>query len=278
MTMDRIHIQPIPAFKDNYIWMMHDGRHAVVVDPGAAAPVLKALDAQGLQLSAVLLTHLHFDHNRGVPGLLERGSIPVFGPLLNEHDRVSHPPWPTPGTVPLDCVTHVVGEGDTVKLDALDMAVSVLAVPGHTKGHIVFVERRRNWVFTGDTLFAGGCGRVFGGSMQAMIDSLDRLASLPAQTQVYCAHEYTLDNLRFALAVEPDNRELLARIEAESRKRAAGLPTLPSTVALERATNPFLRVMEPQVLQTLRNERGVDASTRVASFEALRSWKNAFPG
>jgi hydroxyacylglutathione hydrolase len=276
MTMDRIRIQPIAAFKDNYIWMMHDGRHAVVVDPGAAAPVLKALDQQGLELSAVLLTHLHFDHNRGVPHLLERGSIPVFGPLLNEHDRGSHPPWPAPGTVPLDCVSHVVGEGDTVTLDALDMTLSVLAVPGHTKGHIVFLERQRSWAFTGDTLFAGGCGKVFGGSMQAMIDSLDRLATLPAQTRVYCAHEYTLDNLRFALAVEPDNPDLIARIEAESRKRDAGLPTVPSTIGLERATNPFLRVMEPQVLQTLRTERGVDASTRVASFEALRAWKSAF--
>lgn len=274
--MDRIRIQPIAAFKDNYIWMMHDGRRAVVVDPGAAAPVLKALDQQRLELSAVLLTHLHFDHNRGVPHLLERGSIPVYGPLLNEHDRGSHPPWPAPGTVPLDCVTHVVGEGDTVRLDALDMTLSVLAVPGHTKGHIVFLEGQRNWVFTGDTLFAGGCGKVFGGSMQAMIDSLDRLAALPVQTQVYCAHEYTLDNLRFALAVEPDNRELIARIAAESRKRDAGLPTVPSTMGLERATNPFLRVMEPQVLHTLRTERGVDASTRVASFEALRSWKSAF--
>lgn len=276
MIMDRIRIQPIAAFKDNYIWMMHDGRRAVVVDPGAAAPVLKALDQQRLELSAVLLTHLHFDHNRGVPHLLERGSIPVYGPLLNEHDRGSHPPWPAPGTVPLDCVTHVVGEGDTVRLDALDMTLSVLAVPGHTKGHIVFLEGQRNWVFTGDTLFAGGCGKVFGGSMQAMIDSLDRLAALPVQTQVYCAHEYTLDNLRFALAVEPDNRELIARIAAESRKRDAGLPTVPSTMGLERATNPFLRVMEPQVLHTLRTERGVDASTRVASFEALRSWKSAF--
>jgi hydroxyacylglutathione hydrolase len=278
MIMDRIRIQPIPAFRDNYIWMMHDGRHAVVVDPGVAAPVQQVLDEQRLELSAVLLTHLHYDHNRGVPGLLERGSIPVFGPLLNEHDRVSHPPFPQPGTVPLDCVTHVVGERDTVTLDALDMSLSVLAVPGHTRGHIVFLDRQRDWVFTGDTLFAGGCGKVFGGSMQDMIDSLDILTGLPPQTQIYCAHEYTLANLRFALAVEPANRELAARYEAEQRKRDAGLPTLPSTIGMERATNPFLRVMEPQVLDTLRRQRGVDASTRVASFEALRSWKNEFTG
>jgi hydroxyacylglutathione hydrolase len=276
MSMDRIRIQPIPALRDNYIWMMHDGQHAVVVDPGVAAPVLQVLAEQRLELSAVLLTHLHYDHNRGVPGLLERRRIPVFGPLLNEHDRILHPPFPEPGTVPLDCVSHVVGEGDTVTLPALDMTLSVLAVPGHTKGHVVFLERQRDWLFTGDTLFAGGCGKVFGGSMQDMIESLDRLAGLPAQTQIHCAHEYTLANLRFALAVEPANSELAARYEAESRKRAAGLPTLPSTMGMERATNPFLRVMEPQVQATLQTQRGVDARTRVASFEALRSWKNAF--
>src|SRR6185295_3247530 len=241
VTMERIRIQPIPAFKDNYIWMFHDGSRAVVVDPGMAAPVLKALDAQRLDLSGIVLTHLHYDHNLGVPGLLERWPVPVFGPLLNEHDRVSHPPFPKPGTVPLDCVTHLVDEGDTVKLEALDMALSVLAVPGHTRGHLAFLERARGWLFTGDTLFGGGCGKVFGGSMQAMIDSLDRLASLPAQTQVYCAHEYTLANLRFALTVEPSNLDLAARLEAEARKLEQGLATLPSTIGLERATNPFLR-------------------------------------
>jgi len=274
--MDRIRIQPIPAFKDNYIWMFHDGSRAVVVDPGMAAPVLKALDEQRLELSAVVLTHLHYDHNLGVPGLLERWPVPVFGPLLNEHDRVSHPPFPKPGTVPLDCVTHVVGEGDTVTLEPLDMALSVLAVPGHTRGHLAFLERARGWLFTGDTLFGGGCGKVFGGSMQAMIDSLDRLASLPAQTRIYCAHEYTLDNLRFALAVEPSNPELAARFEVDARKREQGLATLPSTIGLERATNPFLRVLEAQVLETLRAQRGTVADTRVASFEALRAWKNEF--
>lgn len=274
--MDRISIQPIAAFSDNYIWMFHDGSRAVVVDPGVAAPVLKALDKQRLDLCAIVLTHLHYDHNLGVPGLLERWPVPVFGPLLNEHDRGSHPPFPKPGTVPLDCVSHVVGEGDTVKLEALDMELSVLEVPGHTRGHLAFLERTRDWLFSGDTLFGGGCGRVFGGSMRAMVDSLDRLASLPAQTQVYCAHEYTLANLRFALLVEPSNPDLAARFEADARKRERGLATLPSTMELERATNPFLRVLEPQVLQSLRAQRGVEPGTRVASFEALRAWKNEF--
>jgi hydroxyacylglutathione hydrolase len=274
--VDRIRIQPVPAFSDNYIWMFHDGRRAVVVDPGVAAPVLKELEKQRLDLSAIVLTHLHYDHNLGVPKLLECWPVPVFGPLLNEHDRGSHPPFPKPGTVPLDCVSHIVGESDTVSLEDLDMALSVLAVPGHTRGHLAFLERGRGWLFTGDTLFGGGCGKVFGGSMQAMIDSLDRLARLPAQTQIYCAHEYTLANLRFALAVEPSNLDLAARFEADARKREQGLATLPSTIGLECATNPFLRVLQPQVLQTLKAQRGVEAGSRVASFEASRAWKNEF--
>ena len=274
--MSEILVEPIPALSDNYIWMLHDGKHAAVVDPGVATPVLKALDDQRLELCAILLTHLHYDHHFGVPELIERWPVPVFGPLLNDFDRISHPPFPRPGTVPIDCVTQVVGEGDTVALGALAIELSVLAVPGHTKGHIVYLERERGRLFTGDTLFGGGCGKVFGGSMQDMIDSLDRLAALPNETQVYCAHEYTLANLRFALAVEPANRALNARFEAESQKRDLGIPTLPSTIGLERATNPFLRVMEPQVLETLRAERGVSATTRLASFEALRNWKDVF--
>jgi hydroxyacylglutathione hydrolase len=250
----------------------------VVVDPGVAEPVLQVLDDQRLELSAIVLTRLHYDHNRGVPGLLERWPVPVFGPFLNEHDRVSHPPFPKPGTVPLDCVTQVVDEGDIVRLDTFDIKLSVLAVPGHTKGHIVFLEPERGWLFTGDTLFGGGCGKVFGGSMQAMIDSLDRLAGLPRETQIYCAHEYTLSNLRFALAVEPSNSELAARYAADARKRELGLATLPSTMAMERATNPFLRVMEPEILRSLHSQRGFDATTRAGSFEALRAWKNEYAG
>jgi len=274
--MDRVRIQPIPTFRDNYVWMLHDGRRAAVVDPGMAAPVQAELDRQGLELCAIVLTHLHYDHNWGVPGLLERRQVPVFGPLLNEYDRGAHPPFPKPGTVPLDCVSDVVGEGDTVRLEALGTQLSVLAVPGHTRGHVAFLERTRGWLFTGDTLFGGGCGKVFGGSMQAMVDSLDRLAGLPAETKVYCAHEYTLSNLLFALEVEPSNPDLASRYEADVRKRKEGLPTLPSTIGLERATNPFLRVQEPEVLRTLKLRRGVEAATRVASFEALRGWKNEF--
>ena len=278
MIFDPIQVEPISALNDNYIWMVHDYRHAVVVDPGVAEPVMRTLDEKQLELSAILLTHQHYDHNLGVPELLKRWPVPVIGPYLNDFDRVSHPPFPKPGTVPLDCVTLVVDEGDTVLVEGLDMEFSVLAVPGHTKGHIVFFQPKRKWLFSGDTLFGGGCGKVFGGSMQAMIDSLDRLAGLPGETQIFCAHEYTLSNLRFALAVEPSNFELVARFGWDSHKRELGIPTLPSTIALERATNPFLRVMEPEIIESLRSQREVVASTRVESFEALRSWKNEFKG
>ena len=276
MSVDRIRIQPIQAFSDNYIWLFHDGIHAVVVDPGAASTVINALDKLQLALCAIVVTHLHFDHNGGVPGLLERWSVPVYGPLLNEHDKNSHPPWPKPGTVPLDCVSHVIGEGDTVTMDALEMELSVLAVPGHTLGHLAFLEQSRGWLFTGDTMFGGGCGKVFGGSMQAMIDSLDRLARMPAETEVYCAHEYTLANLAFARTVEPSNVDIASRLENDGSKRDRGIPTLPSTIGLERATNPFLRVLEPEILRTVWVQRGVEASTRKASFEVLRTWKNEF--
>jgi hydroxyacylglutathione hydrolase len=277
MIADGVSIQPIPAFRDNYIWMFHDGSRAVVVDPGVAPPVLKVLDKLGLELHAIVLTHLHYDHNLGVPGLLERFPfIPVHGPWLNDHDLSSHPPFPKPGTVPLDCVTHVVEDGDIIELKEMGISLSVIAVPGHTLGHLAFLQPERGWLFSGDTLFAGGCGKVFGGSMKSMVDSLDRLAGLPEQTRVYCAHEYTVDNLRFALAVEPSNPHLAARIRHEEEKRGRGEPTLPSTIGLERATNPFLRVMQPEVLRSLRSQRGLEAPDRVAAFETLRTWKNEF--
>lgn len=270
-----LHIQAIPAFSDNYIWLMHDGRDAVVVDPGAAEPVEEALRRMGLGLSAIVLTHLHYDHCWGVPALLKRWSVPVYGPILNDYDRATHPPFPKPGTVPLDCVTHPVVDGDRVALSAPHVDLTVIAVPGHTRGHLAFWDRLRGRVFTGDSLFAGGCGKVFD-SMSDMAQSLFRLASLPDKTEVYSGHEYTLANLRFALAVEPNNEALHARNRAERAKRDRGEPTSPSTIALEKATNPFLRLLQPDIVQALRSRTGHEFCTPSENFEALRNWKDVF--
>lgn len=276
MTDYAIRVRPVRALRDNYIWLIHDGRHAAVVDPGVAAPVRDALKELRLELTAILLTHLHYDHNLGVPELVEQWQVPVFGPSLNAHDRVSHPPFPREGTVPLDCATEIVGEGNWLVVPALGVKLSVIAVPGHTRGHIAFFDEQRHWLFCGDTLFAGGCGKVFGGSYEAMVDSLKRLAALPADTEVYCAHEYTLTNLRFALAAEPTNAALQQRYEVDLMKRQLDLPTVPSTIALELATNPFLRLDQPQILQSLRDTAGGEPATPSARFEVLRAWKDQF--
>jgi hydroxyacylglutathione hydrolase len=253
----------VPAFKDNYLWLIHDGVHAAAVDPGDAGPILDALSAHKLTLTAILLTHHHADHIGGVPALLDRASVPVFGPHSDAIPNVS----------------ERLGEGQRIVVPGLDLELDVLAVPGHTRDHIAYVRHTpgEHWLFCGDTLFAGGCGRLFEGTPAQMVDSLSKLAALPDDTLVYCAHEYTLANLRFAEAVEPGNRALQLRLRDDSAKRSAGLPTVPSTIGLERGTNPFLRVEEPGVVDGLRaaGKLGAGAS-KVDAFAALRAWKNMF--
>ena len=259
--MAAIGVLAVPAFNDNYLWLIHDGRHAVAVDPGDAAPVLAALTANQLTLSAILLTHHHADHVGGVATLLQHCAVPVYGPRNEVIAQVSNP----------------LGEGDIVSLTAPALSLSVLDVPGHTRGHIAYFAAQHDWLFCGDTLFAGGCGRLFEGTPQQMHHSLQKLAALPSQTQVYCAHEYTLANLRFAAHVEPDNRALQARIATEQAKRDAGQSTVPSTIALERATNPFLRVHETTIIENLRQAgKLTSASNQVDAFAALREWKNVY--
>ena len=253
----------VPAFKDNYLWLIHDGVNAAVVDPGDAGPILAALDAHGLTLTAILLTHHHADHIGGVPRLLEHTSVPVFGPRND-------------GIV---AVTHPLGEGDEIAVPGLDLALSVLDVPGHTLGHIAYVRAAggANWLFCGDTLFGAGCGRLFEGTPAQMADSLAKLAALPDDTLVFCAHEYTLSNLRFAEAVEPGNRALQMRIENDSKLRGTNLPTIPSNIAIEKGTNPFLRAGEPTVAAGLvAAGRLAPGADKLAVFTALREWKNSF--
>lgn len=260
MANNPLSVLPVPAFNDNYLWLIHNGKHAVVVDPGDAQPILNALDAHQLSLTAILLTHHHGDHAGGVLDLLQRFRVPVFGPSLENIPSV---------TVPLT-------EGDTVDLPDLSVSMSVLDVPGHTSGHIAYFAKDEHWLFCGDTLFAGGCGRIFEGTPAQMFNSLNKLGNLPPDTQVYCAHEYTLSNLRFALEVDPDNMDLISRIKAEQSKRNQNLPTLPSTIGLEKLTNPFLRATEPKIADKLIEKEKVSSKEPIAVFTALREWKNSY--
>lgn len=252
----------IPAFNDNYLWLIHDGTHAAVVDPGDAKPVLAALKQHGLRLTAILLTHHHADHIGGVPELLQHYPVPVFGPR-NET---------------IAAVTRPLGEGQHVDVPGLALKLAVLDVPGHTNGHIAYVrDGDTPWLFCGDTLFGGGCGRLFEGTPAQMISSLGKLAALPDATLVYCAHEYTLSNLRFARAVDPENQALKDRVVAETDKREHKLPTIPSTIGLEKATNPFLRYRDPAIAQQLvAADKLSPGDTPLATFTALRLWKNNF--
>lgn len=255
-----LQVQPIPAFTDNYIWLLHDGQSAWVVDPGDAAPVRAALAAQGLALDGILLTHHHADHTGGVAELVRDSGALVLGPAYE--------------TLP-EPVERVSG-GDVVPV--LGHPFTVINVPGHTAGHVAFYAA--NWpggplLFCGDTLFSGGCGRLFEGTPAQMLDSLDRLAALPSNTRVCCAHEYTLSNLRFALAVEPDNSELRAYVAHCQALRAQGAPTLPSRIGTEQQINPFLRSREASVRAALA-ARGPLPQGDAAVFGALREWKNGY--
>ena len=218
-------VTPLRAFRDNYIWLMHgrDPTCVAVVDPGDATPVETALEAGGLTLEAILVTHHHADHTGGIETLLATRDVPVFGP---QNERIPDL------TVPL-------AAGDRADLETLGLAFDVLDVPGHTAGHIAFYGHGA--LFCGDTLFSAGCGRLFEGTPAQMLASLDALAALPDDTRVYCAHEYTLSNLKFARAVEPENTAIAEYTGRAEQRRRADEPTLPSTLGLERKVNPFLR-------------------------------------
>ncbi|MBT9490695.1 MAG: hydroxyacylglutathione hydrolase [Rubrivivax sp.] len=249
----------LPAFADNYIWMLHDGVEAVVVDPGDEGPVIAALDAMSLQLTAILVTHYHADHVGGVDALRPRLRGPVYAPAGETIPEPNHP----------------LMDGDQIQV--LGHRFQVMDVPGHTAGHIAYVQQDAEapLLFCGDTLFSGGCGRLFEGTPAQMHLSLQRLAALPDSTQVCCTHEYTLSNLRFAAAVEPHNAALQAYTAHCQAERAAGRPTLPSRIALERQINPFLRSAETTVVDTALAQ-GASGRSGPEVFAALRRWKDNF--
>lgn len=254
-------IIPIPAFRDNYIWLIRQGARAAVVDAGDAAPVIAYLERERLELAAIIATHHHGDHVGGNVALLERWKVPVFGPAGES----------IPGR------THALREGDRIDVPGIDAAFDILDIPGHTAGHIALAGSAGGpALFCGDTLFAVGCGRLFEGTPAQMWASLSKLAALAPRTRVFCGHEYTLANIRFALAVEPDNEALVARQTRESERRARGEPTLPSTIADEHATNPFLRAAQPKVKAAAEAHAGRSLADDVATFAELRGWKNAF--
>lgn len=251
----------LPAFSDNYVWMLHDGHRALVVDPGDASPVQAALDAQGLALAGILVTHHHPDHVGGVDALRPRLQGPVFGPA---RETIPQPFSP-------------VQAGSAVTL--LGLGFTVIDVPGHTAGHVAYfwpgTSGEAPVLFCGDTLFSAGCGRLFEGTPAQMHASLTALAALPDATRVCCAHEYTGSNLQFAAAVEPHNAEVAAHIARCQALRAAGQPTLPSTIALERTINPFMRCAQPSVIAAARAQGAAnDSGPEVLG--ALREWKNRF--
>jgi len=255
-----MNLTALPAFTDNYIWMLHDGSRAVVVDPGEAAPVQAALDAQGLQLAAILVTHHHGDHVGGVNALRPRLQGPVYGPAHED--------------IPLPFVPLRQGQ----QIEVLGLQFEVIDVPGHTAGHIAYAQcgaASAPILFCGDTLFSAGCGRLFEGTPAQMVASLAKLNALPGDARVCCTHEYTLSNLRFAAAVEPGSAAVAAHTEACQRQRAAGQPTLPSTLAREREINPFLRCSEPAVMASARAQ-GAASDGVVDVFAALREWKNNY--
>jgi len=251
-----LEIVPVKAFKDNYIWTLRDGKCAAVVDPGDARPVIEYLTREKLDLVAILATHHHADHVGGIPALLERGRVPVYGPRGE----------------PIETLTRAVGEGDTVTIPELGVSFAVLDIPGHTRAHIAYYGAE--CLFCGDTLFACGCGRVFEGTPEQMYASLEKLRALPDSTKVYCGHEYTLANIGFARGVEPGNRALDAREARDRGLREAGKPTLPTTLGEEKATNPFLRCLEPAVVESANKYLGARAADPVRVFAAIRDWKN----
>jgi hydroxyacylglutathione hydrolase len=256
-----LQVSPVRAFSDNYIWLIHapaDPAAVVVVDPGDDRPVEQAMQAAGLRLGAILVTHYHADHVGGVAAMAARHGVPVFGPAREQ----------------MPVAVAARDDGGKASLENLGLEFDVIAVPGHTLGHIAYAGHGA--LFCGDTLFSAGCGRLFEGTPDQMLDSLDRLAALPDATRVYCAHEYTLSNLRFAAAVEPDNPHVRAALDDVRQRRERDEITLPSTLGRERTINPFLRSREPAVRTAAERQAGHSLPRPVDVFAVVRRWKDGF--
>ncbi len=256
-------ITNVSAFDDNYIWLIHGTttqksaqKHILIVDPGDASPVLEAIIQNNYQPQAIFITHHHHDHTGGIKELLAHYPMPVYGPA---HESIPN-------------MTHPLSEGETITFDTMGLSFSIIDVPGHTKGHIAYLGQ--NCLFIGDTLFAGGCGRIFEGTAEQMHHSLSKLLVLKDDTQIYCAHEYTQDNLKFAQRVEPNNLLLQQRIKKTDQLRLKQQPTVPSTLLLEKQTNPFLRFDDETVKEAAAHFIKEPLNTPAQVFKTTRYWKD----
>lgn len=261
---DILKIVPIKAFKDNYIWLLFNphNRCAMVVDPGDATPVLTVLNKEKLKLIGILITHHHWDHTGGVLELVEKTHAPVYGGA-NE---------PIPG------LNHPLSDSDSIQFKELELTLHILDIPGHTLGHIAYYSNKMNeeMLFSGDTLFTGGCGRLFEGTAEQMICSLTKLKNLSPNTKVYCGHEYTLNNLRFAKLLEPENAAIERRLHMVENLRAEDKPTVPAHLSEELETNPFLRTEQTNVIKATEQHFGTKFNSNIQIFKAIREWKNHF--
>lgn len=256
-----LHAHPIPAFNDNYIWALrgHVPSEIVVVDPGDAEPVLSYLREQKLNLHAILITHHHWDHTGGVEKLVERFSVPVFGPANS----------------PFSGITDPLVDGS--EIEVLDNRLQIKAVPGHTLDHIVYLQPdQRPQLFCGDTLFLAGCGRLFEGTPKQMLAAMDYFESLPDDTEVYCTHEYSIANLRFAQAADPKNPAVVKALERCTEKRQQSQPTLPSSISVEREINPYMRTRNSEIIASAERFAGRPLNNDVEVLAAIREWKNSF--
>lgn len=253
-------IIPIPALKDNYIWCISnpESKYCVIVDPGEAEPVLKHLEKNQLTLEAILVTHHHWDHTQGIPGILEHIDAPVYASAM-EHVNGQ-----------MTGLSH----DEELDLPHVRLEFTVLSIPGHTSGHIAYYTP--GIVFTGDTLFTAGCGKIFEGTPQQMHDSLMSLACLPDDTLVYCGHEYTEANLLFALSVEPNNEDIKKRLVETRELRAKGMPTVPAPLSVEKRTNPFLRINHPDIIVAAESHVHRRLETPTEVLQVIREWKDHF--
>jgi hydroxyacylglutathione hydrolase len=254
MRSKNLHIYPIPAFEDNYIWLLHNKRNAIVVDPGDAAPVLAELKKHKLHLSAILITHHHSDHINGVKEILKQHPVPVYAPKYEQ--------YPFEHTL--------LADGDNFHLTDIDLSFEVLWLPGHTLGHIAYLNNLN--LFCGDVLFSAGCGRLFEGTPKQMFDSLNRLKKLSPNTKVFCTHEYTAKNIDFALTLEPDNLDLRERKLSVAHLRKNNKASIPTTIALELKTNPFLRCNQKTIIENSQAKTDDELSV----FSKIRTLRNHY--